>query len=174
MELISFDKLNAVLGLSKDESEYLDLEVIKESVANAFEDYTNRIFDEDKHSHSEIVGDLPTKMIALGAIPIQSISSVLVNGQSTTDYEITGYGIRLGAKISRLKVDVEYVGGLSSVSGSLERAALLQTVYEYQNKDSIGIEVVTTTGGSVVKPELGLLKEVKKLLNSSMHPFPRF
>lgn len=174
MELIGFDELSSLLLLSQTEADYPDLEIIKNSVSQAFEVYTGRVFDEDTYKDTVILGDLYTKMIPLNALPVSSVVQVLVSGQETMDYQITCFGIRLGAKLKNNEVSVSYTGGLESVPKALERAALLQTVYEYQNKDSIGIEVVNTTGGSVVKPELGLLKEVKKLLNSVMHPFPKF
>lgn len=174
MELVSFEQLKAILGLSKTESDYADLEIIKESVVSMFEDYTHRKFNEDSYSESIYTNSINTAMIQCNAIPIKSVSSVLIDGVETTAYKITQYGIELSSKVADAKVDVNYIGGIETVPGNLNRAALLQTAYEYQNKNSIGIEVVSTEGGSVVKPELGMLKEVKTLLNSLIHPFPRF
>lgn len=174
MELVTFEQLSAILGLSKTEDDYDDLEIIKESVADMFEDYTHRKFDEDTYSESFYTGPINTAMVPLDAIPIDSVSSVLIDDIETTAYKIMPYGIELSSKVTDAKIDVTYTGGIETVPGNLNRAALLQTVYEYQNKHSIGIEVVSTEGGSVVKPELGMLKEVKSLLNSLIHPFPRF
>ena len=64
------------------------------------------------------------------------------------------------------KTVITYTGGLTVVPAELTRAALLQTVYEYQNKDSVGLENISNQGGSVTKPEIGLLKEVKQILNN--------
>lgn len=174
MELVSFEQLSAILGLSKDESDYADLEIIKESVVAMFEDYTHRKFDEDSYSESVYTGPVNTAMVPLDAIPVKNVSSVTIDDVETTAYKITTYGIELASKVTNSKIDISYVGGIETVPGNLNRAALLQTVYEYQNKNSIGIEVVSNQGGSVVKPELGMLKEVKSLLNSLIHPFPRF
>lgn len=176
IELISFDDLNIFLGLSntKTEVDYPDLTLIQESVVDMFQDYTNRTFELDSYVETRETGDTPTKMIKLEAVPVTEVTEVLIDGVATTDYKVKSYGIELGAKINNLDVQVAYSGGIEEVPGNLKRAALLQTVYEYQNKTSVGIEFVSTDGGSLTKPELGMLKEVKRLLGSIQHPYPVF
>jgi len=174
MELVSFDDLNAILELGKEESTYTDLEVIKNSVKAMFEDYTSRVFDEDKYTENFYPQGMETKMIPLDATPVKSVSSVLINGAATTAYKITNYGLELSSKVSDVDIVVTYTGGIETAPKGMNRAALLQTIYEYQNKHSIGLEIVSGDGGTVTKPELGMLKEVKTLLKSEIHPFPRF
>ena len=173
IELISFADLDIMLDLGKTEAEYPDLTLIQESVVDAFEDYTRRTFEELTYSESKFMYS-KTKMIPLNAIPVTSVSLVTIDDEVTTDFNIRPYGIELGAKVENAEVNVTYIGGITIVPGNLKRAALLQTVYEYQNKDSIGIQTVSTEGGTTTKPELGLLREVKRLLNSFTHPFPVF
>jgi hypothetical protein len=80
----------------------------------------------------------------------------------------------MNSTITNQTVKVTYTGGIIDVPAGLERAARLQTMYEYQNKTSIGLETVSTPGGTIIKPEVGMLKEVEKLLQKHMHPFPTF
>jgi len=65
---------------------------------------------------------------------------------------------------------VVYTGGITEATNSMNRAALLQTAYEFQAKDHIGASSVSAEGGSVQRPELGLLKEVKRILSKDKHP----
>lgn len=174
MELVSFDDLKSILDINKTEAEYPDLEIIKDSVKAMFEDYTNRIFDEDKYTQNFYPQGMTTKMIPLDAIPVKSVSSVLINGAAITSYKIRNYGLELNSSVSDCDIEVIYTGGIETAPKGMNRAALLQTVYEYQNKHSIGLEIVSNDGGSITKPELGMLKEVKTLLKSEIHPFPRF
>lgn len=173
IELIDFESLDAILGLNGEESKYVDLAAIKDSVVAMFESHTGRTFSEDKYSEELFIYS-SSKMIPLKALPILSIESVSVD-----DVEIFGgitknYGVELPAKVNSCKVSVSYSGGIVDVPAALQRAALLQTVYEYQNKHSIGLEIVSTPGGTVTKPQVGMLKEVEKLLSSFIHPFPTF
>lgn len=176
IELVDFEELKVMLGLSasKSESDYPDLTLIQESVVNMFESFTGRFFTEDKYIEQKFIGCSKTKMIPLKGVPIKSISSVTIDGVLTPDYKIKGYGIELSFPVTDVEIEVVYTGGITEVIGSLHRAALLQTVYEYQNKDSIGIQTTSTNGGTVTKPELGMLKEVAKLLAPLKHPFPVF
>ena len=72
--------------------------------------------------------------------------------------------------LTNAKVVIVYTGGITIVPDAMARAALLQTAYEFQSKDQIGAESVTTDGGSVSRPALGLLKEVKRNLEKYKHP----
>jgi len=173
IELVSFDELKLYLGLSKTELDYPELTLIQESVVSAVESYTRRILTEDKYSKTVFVF-CKTKMIMLDAIPIKTISSILIDGIATTDYKIKQYGVQLDKYVEDVELSISYTGGLETVNSIIKRAALLQTVYEFQNKDSIGIQTISTDGGTTVKPELGLLKEVKILLDGHIHPFPVF
>ena len=174
IELVSFDDLKDLLGLNKTEGDYADLAIIQPSVVSAFESHTRRVFTEDDYEEELFVGPLSTKMIPLKGLPINAITEVTIDDVVTESYKISVYGAELDTKVKNQVVKVKYNGGLSSVPRSLNRAALLQTAYEYQNKNSIGLEVVSSPGGNIVKPQVGMLKEVEKLLNEHIHPFPEF
>jgi len=109
MELVSFEQLSAILGLSKTEADYADLDIIKESVAAMFEDYTHRRFNEDSYSENYYTGQVDTAMVPLDAIPIKSISIVLVDDVETTAYKIMPYGVELLLKVNDLIVGLLYV-----------------------------------------------------------------
>ena len=170
IELISFDELDVYLDLAKSESGYPDLTLIQESVVTAIENRLDRRLTLEGAVETLYLYAC-TKMIPLKSIPIKTVSSVSIDGVATTGYKIRGYGIELTYAVDNVEVTVAYEGGLNTVHPDLKRAALLQTVYEYQNKDSIGIQSTSTEGGTTTKPELGLLKEVKQLLHRHRHPF---
>lgn len=177
IELVKYSTLKALLGLSKDSiSEYPALGVIRESVTYAIEDYLGRDLEKAKRTVEIFVEDSPTQMISLRAIPINTVTSVTISDFNTntpyveTEYSIADYGIRLNTKICNAKITIVYNGGLSNVPSNIHRAALLQTAYEWQAKDQIGAESVSTEGGMVSRPPLGLLKEVKERLNAQKHP----
>lgn len=174
INLVSFDDLKAILGLEKDETDYPALTVIKNSVVAMFEDFTHRSFKFTIHEEQSYVYS-KTKMIPLKALPISKINSINLDGTPITDYKITPYGLELAASVEGGTITTNYEGGITgSIPSNLNRAALLQTAYEYQNSDSIGQQTVSTEGGTITKSELGMLKEVKVLLQSAVHPFPHF
>lgn len=173
IELVSFDDLDTYLDLAKEESGYPDLTLIQESVVAAIERHLNRELELDTRTETNFIYSATT-MIPVKALPIVSITSVTIDGDTTTEYKKRSYGIQLDLCTDNSEVIVTYEGGIEDVPSAIKRAALLQTVYEYQNKDSIGIENVSTEGGSITKPELGLLKEVKMLLQKHKHPFIDF
>lgn len=167
-ELVSFDDLKILLGLTKTEADYQQLTLIQESVADAIEEYCGRTFESDTYQET-VTPISPSKMIPLKAIPVSSITSITIAGNDSTDFKIRAYGVELGSTVDNQEIIITYVGGLETVTPSLKRAALLQTTYEYQNKDNIGASFVTNEGGSVTVPEIGLLKEVRRLLKNERH-----
>jgi len=176
IELVSFENLKSILDLENDlVSDYPQLQVLHDSVVSSFESYTDRKFEEDKYVE-KIFCSTGLRMVNLKAIPIDSIVSVVrnVDGVSTTldssEYEITDYGVRLVGYFVRGNVEVTYNGGIAEVDEDLSRAAMLQVSFEYQNIDHIGASSVSTEGGSVQRPAIGLLAEVKRLLTSFKHP----
>jgi len=172
VELVSFDECKGLLGLVKNQSDYPDLHIIRESVVASIEAYTRRRFS-CKHRQYNFFVMCPQKMIELAAIPLKTVAKVEVNGEAV-GYKITCYGILLDKPIKEKNLVIDYVGGISEVTPQLKRAALLQTVYEYQNKENIGVTSISNDGGSVTIPELSLLKEVKQLLIDFIHPYPVF
>jgi len=177
IELVSYADLKSLLDLEEALiTSYPALGVIRESVTSAFESFTGRLFESKERTDTIYISN-PTQMIALPAIPVASVSSLVVTFYETSEtytehggYEITRYGVKLTSSVQNCKIVITYTGGISTVPDNLERAALLQTAYEFQSKDQIGAESVTTEGGSVNRPALGLLKEVQRLLKPLVHP----
>ncbi len=179
IELVSFTDLKKLMDLTKDTiGDYPALEVLRDSVVAAFEEETGRLFENIERSTTIYIGNSPTAMIALPGLPVSEVSSLVVTISETSetytefdDFEITRYGVRLLASVRNSKIAITYTGGLpDTIPTGIARAALLQTVYEDQAKTQIGAESVTTEGGTVDRPALGLLKEVRRLLKSHKHP----
>jgi hypothetical protein len=177
IELVSYADLKALLDLEGDEiTSYPSLALIRESVTAAIEIFTGRNLESKERSRTIFVGNIPTNQIILKAVPVSSVDSVTVTitddveTYSSDDYETTVYGIKLYTSIKNAIIQITYTGGISTVPDAISRAALLQTAYEFQSKDQIGATSVSTEGGTVSRPEMGLLKEVKRLLQSEMHP----
>jgi len=177
IELVSYADIKAFVGLEETGiTEYPSLGVIQSSVVEAIETYLCRSLEYGAYTQSiQVMGQ--TSIIGLDALPVDSIESVTVTqygedtALNTDDYFITEYGIYLYAPVSMCRLAIEYDGGYttSTIPGAIKRAALLQTIFEFQTKDNVGASSVSTDGGSVQTPELGLLKEVKRLLNPFKH-----
>jgi len=178
IELVSYANLKSLLDLEDSLiTDYPALNVLRESVTAAFEDYTGRLFESAARTKTTYVGSIGTQMLSLEAIPVASVSSIVVTISETDetftehdDYEIASYGLKLLTRVSNCSIAITYTGGISTVPSGLARAALLQTAYEFQAKDQIGSDSVSTEGGTISRPALGLLKEVIRLLNKNMHP----
>jgi len=178
IELVSFANLKSFMNLADAAiTDYPALGVIRDSVTAAFENHTSRLFEEIERTQTIFIGRCVTSMISLSGVPVASVSTVTVtiggDDESYTeddDYEITSYGIRLFSELKNSKIVVVYTGGLSAVPMDIARAALLQTVHEFQSKDQIGAESVSTDGGTISHPPLGLLKEVRRILRQYIHP----
>jgi len=179
VELVSFSELKNVLGLEGDSiDEYPALEIIREGVTAAIEEFIGRELTQKEREEIVYVGKTFSSMIYLKALPIYSVSSVVIESWgdeitlSDNDFQVVKYGVELLSPINRSKVKITYTGGLvdEDVSARLNRAALLQTVYEFQTKEHVGATSVYTDGGSVSTPELGLLKEIQRMLTSEIHP----
>jgi hypothetical protein len=111
-------------------------------------------------------------LVPLKAFPLVTLTSVLV-GEDTTELATSctkKYGHIMLPNAVEANVTITYTGGYEEAPDPIKRAALLQTLHEWQRKDHIGAENVTNDGGSVIWPELGLLKEVKRLLDPYVHP----
>ena len=175
-ELVSFASLKAFLGLTDSLiTDYPALNIIKPSVEAAIESYLGRQLESAERSETIYITG-PTNMISLKAIPVSSVSSLTVtmldeSETYTSDYyTITEYGLQTINTLRNAKIAITYTGGLSSVPDGIERAALYQTAYEFQAKDQVGAESISTEGGSVNRPALGLLEVTKNLLNPFIHP----
>jgi hypothetical protein len=178
IELVSYSDLENLLNINNASiNDYPALNVLRDSVTAALEAFTGRLFESKARSETLYIGNTSTAIIKLDAIPVSSVASLTVTISDDVetytlhdDYELMGYGLKLYSKIKNAVVNITYTGGISTVPDSLKRAALLQTAYEFQAKDQIGAETVSTEGGTVTRPALGLLSEVKRLLAPHMHP----
>jgi hypothetical protein len=177
IELVTYTDLKALLGLEDAAiTDYPALNLLRESVTAAIENYLGRELESAERDVTIYASNVPTQIVHLKAVPVASVSALTVTIGSNAeeygadDYEITNYGVKLYGKISNAKIEVTYTGGISTVPGAINRAALLQTAYEFQSKEQIGAESVSTEGGFVSRPALGLLREVKRMLNSERHP----
>lgn len=180
-ELTSFDSLKKALKLDKNTlQEYPDLSVLKSSVEAAIENFLGRSLESAARTQSVFASKFGTRMIALDGLPVSSVATITLtdsygNTQDLTeqqDFRITPYGIKLFSLVKEIDVSVTYTGGYAegAVPADISRAALLQTIYEYQKSPNLGAETVQTEGGTTTYPELGLLKHVKEILRPHIHP----
>lgn len=173
IELVSFTHLKDLLGLSESSIDhYPALSLLRDSVTASIESFLGREL-ECMERTTTIQAGSSSRMISLPAIPVESVSSVSVNGQNLDQAFFTKmeYGILLSFfPLPGDGISITYTGGLSSVPGDIARAALLQTAFEFQNKEHLGAKSVSTEGGSVSVPGFGLLNAVKSLLIPHIHP----
>lgn len=178
LELITFAELKKVLDLQQAAiGDYPQLEVLKESVEQAISDYIYRDLNEKGLVvEQEYVGEVPTRYITLHRLPVESVSEVSVDGivVDADRYRITDYGIQLKQAVRSVSVSVTYIGGLevgdTKILPNLKRAAMLQIAYELQGVENIGAETISSDGGTITRPELGLLKEVRRILDRHTNP----
>lgn len=178
IELVSYVDLKALLELRETTiNDYPSLDLLRTSVTSAIENFLGRCLESTERTEVIYIGSLKRSGIMLPAIPVSTISTVTITelGVSSeltvnSDYEIAEYGIKLFIPHKNVKVVVVYTGGITTVPIEINRAALLQTAYEFQSKDHIGAESVSTEGGNVNRPQLGLLKEVQRMLVNHQHP----
>jgi hypothetical protein len=168
---LEFADLKALLDLEKASlSDYPSLALLVESVHDAVENYTNRALQEQDALTETQRMTRSTSMVDLRALPIASVASVTVEGDAA-DYRVTAWGVELTAEAPyAAEVAVTYTGGFEEYPADVYRAELMQTAYEYQNKDNIGAESVSTEGGFVQRPSLQLLAEVRRLLDPYCAP----
>lgn len=173
-DLVEFKTLKAILELEKDGiSDYPRLEVIAAAVPSSFEMYAGRKFEEvDKRveSGNTEIGR-PTKFLHLHALPIKSITSVVIDGRTigTSEYVVDAYGVRLLASVSGVSWTVEYQGGFDEFPADLKYTAAIQAAYESQNMDVLGAQTVSSEGGTVTTPGFKLLPEVQRRLSNYVH-----
>lgn len=173
--LTSFTDMAQLLDLNQASlDDYPQLSFVMTSVDDAIQTYLKRTLEQDAYTETKFMyGD--SKMLALKAIPIVSVSAVVVDNVTIDPswVTITPYGLLFGYAVAGF-VTVEYTGGIDEIPGGLKRAASLQAAYEYQNIDHVGAETVSNEGGSIQRPALGLLREVKRMLNEHVHPMGAF
>ena len=173
-ELVSYESLKDLLDLKKEKaSAYVGLKIIKASVESAIEAEAGREFEKIERTHSVYIGSCGSNRVYLCGIPVAEVSLLTIDGDDVDDYTITAGGILFPVKYYNVEVEVTYTGGYTQTTlrKDVERAALLQTAYEYQNKSHIGASSVTTEGGSVQVPALQILPVVKNLISKFKHPW---
>lgn len=176
VQLASFADVKALLGLEQATSaSYPKYTLIEPQVQASIVSYLGITLDSAAVTESVIVGLESTRFIPLRRMPIASVTTVEIDDVATTDYKLSTWGIRLGAAVREVTVDVSYTGGYTTAPDTvptvLKRAAVLQVAYEMQSSEQIGAVSLTTDGGTVSRPELGLLKEVRRLLAPYRHPY---
>ena len=180
IELVSYANLQSVLSLEGSTiASYSDLSLIRDNVVHAIEAYIGRTLGYDSFEKTIYI-TTPTQIISLPALPVFYIDSITITDSagvesvlSASSYHVMEYGLYLHDMPTRGdKYVIEYDGGYEDeeIPGDIKRAALLQTVFEFQSKDHIGAESVSTDGGHVSRPQLGLLNEVKRMLDGYKHP----
>lgn len=169
LALVKFDELKALLGLEQSSLDaYPDLKLLISSVYAAIESYLGRTLEQNTYTERVPING---SLVPLTAVPVASITSVT----TATGYDMTaGASIRHdGVALSGFvkgEVEVVYVGGLEETPPPLKRAAQLQIQHEWQRKAHVGATSVSNEGGSTFWPELGLLKEVQRMLDPLVHP----
>lgn len=170
MKILNFDDLKAILKIDKTEENYPDLIILESSVIAAIENYLGRYIKQGDFVETVTVppsGDIPLK-----ALPVIGIDNITISEAILLPYEykIKFFGVTIGFVSEDSTAEISYTGGFEKVPDSLYRAILMQTIYEYQNSANIGATSVSTEGGTIQRPELGLLAEVKRLINLYIHP----
>jgi hypothetical protein len=176
LTLAPFEDLKKLLDLEKATlGDYPALEVLQGWVRGNFEDYLYRTLEEASGVEKPELGVEASPMVPLKRLPVTNVASVTVDG-TTEDpeaYNVTPYGLLLSRGVSLTNtVEIEYTGGYtdSTLPSPLARAAVLQVVHEYQIRDHVGAQSVQTEGGTVDRPAIGLLAEVRRLLDPYVHP----
>ena len=171
-DLVPYADLKVLLGLTKAAiTDYPALTLIRDSVTAAIANHTGRfILEEDTFTESGfMVGT--SGLIPLKGIPIASVASATINDSdfSSSGYKVTAYGLRLTSPLSNFDWSVTYTGAFDEWPADLARAALLQTAYEFQHKDTIGATQVTTDGGTFTRRDKPFTAEVERLLMPFIH-----
>ena len=174
--IVSFEDIKSYANLTKDSiSDYPAIEVNVDLVHAAIEEYCGRsIAVEDSGLEFSYHEFDRTRHVYLNNLPITAINSFALDGVlvDPSRYTVGLYGLVCKFDINDQDIHIDYDAGYESeddIPRALYRAELIQIVYEYQTNDHIGASAVSTDGGSVSTPELGLLKTVKQLLNPFVH-----
>jgi len=180
LTLVTYDDIQDLLDLGgAGISSYPALPVINLRVYYAFQTYVGRELESAERTETKYLYG-PSSMIHLDAIPVTSVSSVTAtddydNSETLSeneDFAISEYGIKLLSQWENLKLTIVYTGGYTAdtVPDEIKQAAIIQAAFEFQAKEHIGAESVTTDGGTVSRPGLQLLKETKRMLDPYKHP----
>ena len=144
-------------------SDFPQIALLMDSVQASIESFCGRVFELESYTETGFIDGLE---LYLPALPIKKIKSFEVDGVSVdiSQLKITRSGVRIPNFALDAQWKLKYQGGFDDIPADIQRAALLQTVYEYNRLPNVGATSVSTDGGSTRTPELGLLQEVKNLL----------
>jgi len=173
LTLVPFGDIQALLELNGSSlGEYPALEWIVDNVQAALEAFLGRELEQKERTEEVLLPASGTAQVPLAALPVRSVASVTVDGETEDNYQRTPYGIRLPAQRSAVPVEVTYTGGFddSTLPAAIQRAAVYQAAYEYQAHEFVGAQAIDTEGGTVNRPELGLLGHVRAQLHPYIHP----
>lgn len=170
MSLWDFDSIKGILGLNNVIGSYPGFETIADGAEARIETYLQRHLPLDDYTDRGRLYSRSEPYIPLRGLPIVSVESLTIDGESvdSDSYEIDEYGLVLYAKSPGLYV-CTYSGGLEEAPAWLARALNLQIAYEWQAHDHIGASSVSTSGGTVSRPELQLLSDVRAILAPHRH-----
>jgi len=180
--LFTWTEFKNLMGYVKDEVDFPDYPIIRDSVFGRIEAYLQRFLE--KKEVTEIV-DCETTMIPLRNLPIDTVTSIkLVADDLTetdiTEYRITNFGIQLRNFIfdfdnDTARIKITYHGGylktdnVLAVPEAIKRAGLYQTKFEIESKNNFGSETITTDAGTIRRSSIQLLKELKETLKPFIH-----
>jgi hypothetical protein len=170
MSLWDFDSIKGVLGLTKSVESYAGFETLADSAEARIEAYLQRHLPLTTYTDRGRLYRRTAPYIPLRGLPIASVSTLTIDGVpvSADEYEIDEYGLFLYAERTGLWV-CTYSGGLEEAPAWLSRALTMQIAYEWQGHDHIGASNVSTSGGSVSRPALELLPDVRAVLAPYRH-----
>jgi len=168
--ILNFSDVKKMLELEKSSfSDYPDLQVIADNVHAALESFCGRSLNEIEKVTETGIFSSSTKFLDLETLPVSSITSVTIEGELFTNYTLDNYGLKLLlAQTGSYSVVVK--GGFKEIPEAIYRAELSQTVYEYQQKNNLATTNFSNAGGTTTSPGFVLLKEVKRLISSYVHP----
>lgn len=176
-----FADVKALLRLALTQySDYPALQILEQRIIAVFSAHLGRDLSRAVRTETHHVARVPASFFPLRALPILSISSITLTEAlsssplvlDTSLYQIMPYGIRISGVTSNSTLTVVYDGGYedATIPGDLIKAAVLQIVHEYNRLPHVGATEVTSDGGTIRYPELGLLEEVRRLLAPYRHP----
>ena len=174
--------MTTILNYTTDLKPFLDLDSdtidevtglsgIADSAHSAIETYIGRLVSSSLSTRTDTGNEMSkTRFLFLEYFPISSVTSVTIDGTEvdSSSYVVRPFGIELKTgTTSGVDWTVVYEAGYDgTVDPQLIRAELLQVSYEYQSKDNVGASSVSNEGGSVQRPAIGLLSEVKRILDA--------
>lgn len=187
-DIKTFKKVMEFKGVESDDALLTIMEFVKKRLENFLSKRLDYAIYTERYRGSGC-------NVPLMANPIDEEASILVTRQpknydasETGEYVVTPWGIELNTEIYRGEViRVTYSGGYPVYSGTtildfsadpeagaIVRAAMLQTMHEWQRRLKPGGTELNTDVGTLSMEPIDLLQEVKDSLESFRHPSVRW